>query len=199
MFAKRLFDLIVTVPAMLVALPFMLIIAVWVKFGDGGPVLYVQQRVGKRGRLFGILKFRTMVVNSDSAGPAVTAKNDSRITPVGRILRKSKLDELPQLFNVIMGDMSLVGPRPEVLEYIDCYPQAAKEKVLSVRPGITDRAAIEFRNEETLLANSSNPERTYVEEVLPVKIDYYLQYVSNRTFLGDIRILLKTIMVVLFK
>jgi lipopolysaccharide/colanic/teichoic acid biosynthesis glycosyltransferase len=196
---KRFFDLIVSFFMICAVLPVMATISVLIKITDKGPVIFRQQRVGQGGRLFSIYKFRTMKVNSESKGPAVTAGNDMRITGIGKILRQTKLDELPQLVNVLKGDMSLVGPRPEVPKYVAHYPEKLKGKLLSVRPGITDWATICYRNEETLLANSTDPEMTYISEILPCKIEYYIDYIDNRSFSMDVKILIKTAWAVLFR
>ena len=191
--AKRLFDLALALPALALALPLMVAITLWVRLDSAGPALFRQQRVGRHGRLFHIHKFRTMRVRSSQAGPLITVAGDARVTRAGRWLRRTKLDELPQLLDVIRGDMSLVGPRPEVPRYMALYPDEARQRILSVRPGITDRAAIEFRDEELLLAHATDPERVYVERIMPVKLRYYLDYVAHRSLAGDARILFDTV------
>ena len=191
--AKRAFDLLVGGAGLLLAAPLMLALALWVKADSPGPALFRQQRVGQGGRMFNILKFRTMRADSDGQGPAVTAAGDARITRAGAWLRHTKLDELPQLLNVLRGEMSLVGPRPEVPRYMALYEPAVRERILSVRPGITDLAALEFRDEERLLAAAPDVERAYVEQILPVKQRYYLDYVARHSVGGDVRILLKTL------
>lgn len=189
--AKRAFDLALTLAALPLALPLMAAIALWVRLDSPGPALFRQQRVGRGGRLFRIHKFRTM--RQGAAGAQVTAADDARITRAGRWLRRSKLDELPQLIDVLAGDMSLVGPRPEVPRYMALYPEAERRQILSVRPGITDRAAIEFRDEERLLAGAADPEAAYVRHIMPVKARYYLDYVARHSVAGDVRILLATL------
>ena len=189
--AKRALDLGLTLAALPLALPLMVAIALWVRLDSPGPALFRQERVGRGGCLFRIHKFRTM--HADGAGPQVTAAGDTRVTRAGRWLRRTKLDELPQLIDVLKGDMSLVGPRPEVPRYMALYPDEARQRILSVRPGITDRAAIEFRDEELLLAHATDPERVYVERIMPVKLRYYLDYVAQRTLIGDLRILFDTV------
>ena len=189
--AKRVFDLALALPALLLALPLMAAIALWVRLDSPGPAWFRQARVGRGGRLFRIHKFRTMRV-TDGTGPLVTASHDARITRVGRWLRRTKLDELPQLIDVLNGDMSLVGPRPEVPRYMALYAESVRQQILSLRPGITDRAAIEFRDEERLLAAAADPERAYVEQVMPIKQRYYLDYVAQRSLGGDLRILWDT-------
>ena len=191
--AKRAFDLLVGGAGLLLAAPLMLALALWVKADSPGPALFRQQRVGQGGRMFNILKFRTMRVGGDGQGPAVTAAGDARITRAGAWLRRTKLDELPQLLNVLRGEMSLVGPRPEVPRYMALYEPAVRERILSVRPGITDLAALEFRDEERLLAAAPDVERAYVEQILPVKQRYYLDYVARHSVGGDVRILLNTL------
>jgi lipopolysaccharide/colanic/teichoic acid biosynthesis glycosyltransferase len=190
-FAKRAFDLALAAPALLVASPLLVALALWVRVDSPGPALFRQQRVGRGGRLFRIHKFRTMQA-AGGDGPQVTAAGDARVTRAGRWLRATKLDELPQLFDVVLGDMSLVGPRPEVPHFMAQYPDDARQRILSVRPGITDRAAIEFRDEERLLAAAPDPEAAYVQRVMPVKQRYYLDYVAHHSLAGDMRILLDT-------
>ncbi len=190
--SKRLMDWLITLALLPVALPLMAAIALWVRLDSPGPALFRQERVGRGGRLFRIHKFRTMRLH-DGSGPQITASGDARITRAGRWLRRSKLDELPQLIDVLAGDMSLVGPRPEVPRYMALYPDEARRRILSVRPGITDRAAIGFRDEERLLADSDNPERTYVEQIMPIKQRLYLDYVAHHSIGGDLRILLATV------
>ena len=193
--AKRALDLALTVLVLPLALPLMALIALWVRVDSPGPALFRQPRVGRGGRLFGIHKFRTM--QAQRAGPLLTARGDERITRAGRWLRASKLDELPQLIDVLRGHMSLVGPRPDVPRYMALYPDAVRRQILSVRPGITDLAAIEFRHEEQLLAASAEPERTYVEQIMPVKQRYYLDYVAHHSLVGDLRILMQTFLAIL--
>ena len=195
--AKRLFDLALALPALALALPLMVAITLWVRLDSAGPALFRQQRVGRHGRLFHIHKFRTMRVRSSQAGPLITVAGDARVTRAGRWLRRTKLDELPQLLDVIRGNMSLVGPRPEVPRYMALYPDEARRLILSVRPGVTDRATIEFRDEERLLAAASDPERAYVEQVMPIKQRYYLDYVARRSLAGDVGILIDTLRAVL--
>ena len=197
MIVKRLFDLTVAVLGLILIWPLLLMVAILIKATSPGPILFAQRRVGQHGREFEILKFRTMVPNAASLGPLVTATGDPRITPVGRVLRKYKLDELPQLWNVLVGQMSLVGPRPEVAKYVALYPTEAKRVVLSIKPGITDWAAIRFRHEEDILGAATDREQAYVEEILPIKIRIYMEYVHSRSLLMDLRILASTLLVVL--
>jgi len=193
MIGKRIFDLFFVVPGLIVLAPVFLIIVLLIKLKDGGNVLFKQERVGKHGKLFKVLKFRTMVMNAESLGDKVTTGNDSRITPVGAVLRKYKLDELPQLINVLKGDMSLVGPRPEVPEYVEFYPEETKKIVLSVKPGITDIASIEFVNENELLSDSKDPVADYKNKVLPIKLAYNVDYVNGRSMWMDFSLIFKTI------
>lgn len=195
--AKRLFDLVVAAVGLLLLSPLLLLIAAWVKLDSPGTVFYRQERVGRFGRLFRIHKFRTMRVDADRIGLALTVGGDRRITRVGAFLRRYKLDELPQLIDVILGDMSLVGPRPEVPKYVAHYPKDVRELVLSVRPGITDLASIEYRDENTLLGKSSNPEQTYLDQVLPAKLRFNVEYVRRHSVLGDLRIILCTLVAIM--
>ena len=190
---KRGFDLIVSGAALLVLSPVMAIISILVKVGSPGPVLFRQQRVGRYGRPFTMHKFRTMREGQRAPRHALTVGADPRITPVGDILRRYKLDELPQLFDVFVGSMSLVGPRPEMSEYVKRYPEEVRNNILSVRPGITDPASIEFRDESALLATSSDPERMYVEEILPRKLASSTSYLTRRSLLSDIRVIFQTL------
>jgi lipopolysaccharide/colanic/teichoic acid biosynthesis glycosyltransferase len=191
--AKRLFDVVFSAVALLLLGPLLLLVSLWVKFDSPGPVFFRQVRVGLNGRHFSIHKFRTMHTDAARRGPEVTVGADPRITRAGAFLRRYKLDELPQFLDVLLGRMSIVGPRPEVPRYMDAYPDVVRHKVLSVRPGITDWASIEFRSESEILAAASDPERRYVEEVLPIKQGYYLRYVEERSFLGDLEIVVATV------
>lgn len=190
--SKRLFDIAASLTCLLVLSPLLLAIAIAVKIDSPGPALYVQERVGRKGKLFRLLKFRTMRVGADKAGPLVTKEGDSRITRVGHWLRNSKLDELPQLFNVLRGDMSLVGPRPEVPRYVEVWPDDARSEILAVRPGITDPASVEYFDEAALLRNCADVEQAYLTTILPRKLEIYRQYVRDRSFVGDIAILMQT-------
>ena len=193
---KRAFDLLVTFAVLPLALPLLAVIAIWVRLDSPGPALFRQERVGRGGRLFRIHKFRTMG-EDDTAGPQLTVAGDARITRAGRWLRSTKLDELPQLIDVLRGDMSLVGPRPEVPRFMALYPDQVRQKILSVRPGITDQAAIEFRDEGRLLAAADDAEAFYVEAIMPRKQRYYLEYVAQRSLSGDLLILWRTLRVLL--
>jgi len=190
---KRGFDLIVSGIALLVLSPVFAVIAILVKAESPGPALFRQQRVGRFGRPFTMHKFRTMREGERAPAHALTVGADPRITPFGGFLRRYKLDELPQLFDVFVGSMSLVGPRPEMSEYVQRYPEEVRNSILSVRPGITDPASIEFRNESALLATASDPERLYVEEILPRKLASSTRYLGRRSLLSDIRLIFQTL------
>ena len=194
---KRLFDFIASFFGLILLIPIFVIVALWIKADSRGPIFFRQERVGFQGINFRIHKFRTMVLDAEKKGKQITVGTDSRITIVGEFLRKYKLDELPQLIDVLVGNMSLVGPRPEVSKYIDYYSDDEKHDVLSVKPGITDNASIEFRNENELLASSDDPEATYINEVLPKKIALYRKYVRERSFFGDVAIIFKTIFLII--
>lgn len=189
---KRLFDVVLSALGLLVLAPLLGVVAVGVKLQDGGPVFFRQTRVGRFGREFRILKFRSMRVASDREGPAITARGDDRITALGRLLRRTKIDELPQLINVLKGEMSFVGPRPEVPKYVALYTEEQR-RVLELRPGITDLASIEFRNEEELLAGADDAERFYVEHCVPTKIELNLRHARRAGMFGDLVIILKTL------
>jgi len=178
---------------MLLLSPPLLAIALAVWLGDRGPVLYRQERVGRGGRPFTMLKFRSMVAGADSKGRLVTVGGDARVTPVGRWIRRLKLDELPQLLNVLKGEMSLVGPRPEVQRYVDLYT-AEQWPVLDLVPGITDPASIKYRDEEAVLAGYDDPDRAYVEVVMPDKIAINLSYAARATVLSDLAVILRTLL-----
>ncbi|MBS0508182.1 MAG: sugar transferase [Proteobacteria bacterium] len=195
--AKRLFDILFAALALLLLCPLLLAAALWVRLDSPGPVLFRQRRVGRGGRPFDIYKFRTMVTGAEAAGPQITVGADARITRAGAWLRHTKVDELPQFLNVLLGDMSVVGPRPEVPRYVALYPPELCALVLSVRPGITDLASIAYRDESSLLARSSDPERAYVEQILPAKLAYAEQYVATRTLWLDLRIIGWTLLAVL--
>ena len=190
---KRIFDIISSLFGLFVMSPILLFVALWIKFDSKGDILFRQVRVGLNGKIFQILKFRTMVPDADKKGLEVTVGKDPRITRSGEFLRRSKLDELPQLINVLLGDMSVVGPRPEVPKYMSEYPEQQRAIILSVKPGITDRASIEYTNEADILAQSENPREAYINEVMPEKAKLYIEYVENRSFLGDIVIICQTI------
>ena len=191
--AKRVFDWLASAFALLLLIPLFLVLGLFVKLDSPGPVFFRQERVGKGGKLFRIHKFRTMVIGAERLGLQITVGADPRVTRVGRWLRKYKLDELPQLIDVWKGDMSLVGPRPEVPRYVAAYPNDIRAIVLSVRPGITDKASIEFKDENQILGRAANPDFAYVSEILPVKLRYNLDYVNSRTFIGDIKLMFLTL------
>ena len=194
--AKRAMDIILSAAALAVLWPLLLLIALAVVIDDPGPVFYRQVRIGRGGKPFRIFKFRTMVTDADKKGLAITVGRDRRITRVGAILRKTKLDELPQLFNVLRGDMSFVGPRPEVQEYTDLYTEEQRQ-VFLVRPGITGVASIRYRNENDLLAASDDPNRTYIQEILPEKLRLDLSYIPRAGVVQDIALIFETLAVVI--
>jgi len=194
---KRLFDFIASFFGLILLTFIFVLAALWIKIDSRGPIFFRQERVGFQGSIFRIHKFRTMVLDAEKKGKQITVGADSRITSVGGFLRKYKLDELPQLIDVLVGNMSLVGPRPEVSKYIDYYSDDEKHDVLSVKPGITDNASIEFRDESELLTSSKDPEATYISEVLPRKIALYRKYVRERSFFGDVAIIFKTIFLII--
>ncbi len=188
---KRSFDLVFSAVLLILLAPVLLVISILIKAGDGGPVLYGGIRVGRGGRRFRMWKFRTMVLNADKIGGPSTADDDPRITRVGKFLRKCKLDELPQLINVFLGEMSFVGPRPEVPMYVDMFTDEEK-KILTVRPGITDWASLWDCDEGAILAGSKDPEKDYLEKIRPEKIRLQLKYVNERSFVADMAIIFKT-------
>lgn len=193
---KRIFDFTVSLVGILIISPILLVISILIKLDSKGPILFKQIRVGKNGKKFKIFKFRTMVIDAEKKGMQITVGRDSRITKAGIILRKAKLDELPQLFNVLIGEMSFVGPRPEVPRYVEMYDENQKD-ILKVRPGITDLASIEYRNENDLLAKSLDPEATYINEIMPKKVELNIEYLKNMSVLYDIKLIIRTVFVVL--
>jgi lipopolysaccharide/colanic/teichoic acid biosynthesis glycosyltransferase len=192
MLAKRMFDVLAAGTGLLVLAPLLLAIGVWIRLDSPGPALFRQRRIGRHGVPFDIVKFRTMAERNDGGRP-LTVGQDPRITRAGRWLRRSKIDELPQLLNVLDGTMSLVGPRPEVPRYVDCYPPDVRRTVLSVAPGITDLAAILYKDESEILGRAHDPEQAYVQTILPVKLAYYQRYVRERSFWLDLRIIARTL------
>lgn len=188
---KRLFDFAMAALGLVLLSPLYAVLATFVKLSSRGPVLYWQKRVGRGGKIFRIAKFRTMYKDADQRGLSITSAGDPRVTSFGRILRRFKLDELPQLWNVLNGDMSLVGPRPEVPCYVVAY-SSAQEQVLSVRPGITDLASILYRHEEILLGSKTDPEKYYRDTLLPHKLEINLQYLNRVSFLYDLSLVLRT-------
>jgi lipopolysaccharide/colanic/teichoic acid biosynthesis glycosyltransferase len=193
---KRLFDVVASTAGLLLLSPLLLLLALWITLDSAGPVLYAAPRVGKGGRLFRMYKFRTMVINADRIGGSSTPDDDPRITRVGRILRRHKLDELPQLLNVLNGTMSLVGPRPQVQWAVDLYTPEQRE-VLTVSPGITDYASIHFPNEGEILRGSADPDRDYMEKIHPEKMRLSLEYVRRRSLGTDVAVLARTFTAVL--
>jgi lipopolysaccharide/colanic/teichoic acid biosynthesis glycosyltransferase len=192
--AKRLFDVLLAALGLLLLAPVLIAMAVWIKLDSPGPVFFRQERVGRWGRIFCIRKFRTMHHAPASDGAAqITVGADARITRAGAVLRRYKLDELAQLIDVLQGHMSLVGPRPEVPRYVAHYPDALRTKVLSVRPGITDIASIEYRDEGELLARAADPEREYLQVVMPAKLRLAAQYVDQASLAFDVRLILRTL------
>ena len=188
---KRIFDITSSLFGLILLSPFMIIIAILIKLDSKGPIFFKQVRVTKNGREFKIFKYRTMRVGSDKFSQ-ITVGKDRRITKVGDFLRKYKLDEIPQLINVLIGDMSLVGPRPEVPKYVALYTEEQRE-ILKVRAGITDYASIEFSNENDILANEADPEKAYIEKIMPRKIELNKKYLSEISVMTDIKIILLTI------
>lgn len=193
---KRIFDLFFAFLGIMLLLPIYLLIAIFIKLDSKGEILYKQERIGKDGIPFYVLKFRTMVPDAFSKGALTVGSRDPRVTGVGFYLRKYKLDELPQLFNVLFGEMSFVGPRPEVKKYTDLYNENQRV-VLSVKPGITDYASIKYRNENDLLAQSSDPEKLYIEEIMPEKLNLNLKYINDNNLFKDIKIIINTFYTIL--
>lgn len=189
--AKRAFDVAASALGLWLLAPVFVGVGIAIKASDRGPVFFRQERVGKGGVPFRIHKFRSMRVSN--AGSLVTSADDDRITGIGKVLRKTKLDELPQLIDVLKGNMSLVGPRPEVAKYVELWGEDAADEILSVRPGISDPAAIAYRNEQDELASADDPERHYVEVILPRKVAMYRDYVRNRSFVGDLGLIFATV------
>jgi lipopolysaccharide/colanic/teichoic acid biosynthesis glycosyltransferase len=195
---KNIIDFMLALVLTICFLPLMLFIAVLIKISSQGPVLFRQERGGHNGKYFMMMKFRSMAVDPEAEKKGFEPGSGMRVTGIGRILRKTKLDELPQLFNVLRGEMSLVGPRPEVRVYIELYPERW-ENVHQVKPGITDPASVKFRNEEELLVEADDPEKEYRESILPHKLDIYEDYVRTISLISDAKIILATIFVVLLK
>ena len=189
----RFFDFVLSLVGLVILAPIFIVLAVWIKIDSVGPVFYKQIRVGQNGRDFGLFKFRSMVVDADKKGLITVGGRDPRITRSGYFIRKYKLDELPQLINVLVGDMSLVGPRPEVKKYVELYTDE-QQKVLSVKPGITDYASIEYMDENEILGKSTDPEKTYIEEIMPEKIKYNMKYIKNRSLIEYFKIIFLTVL-----
>ncbi len=192
---KRIFDIIVSGLGLIVLSPLFLILAIWIKLDSKGPVFYRQVRVGRHNKDFRIFKFRSMRVGADKGSLVTIGGHDPRITRSGYFIRKFKFDELPQLINVFIGEMSLVGPRPEVRHYVD-YWTLEQMHVLDVRPGITDPASIKFRNENELMEKAEDPEKYYIEVIMQEKLRLYMEYVNRHSFLGDIGLIIKTFWVI---
>lgn len=192
---KRFFDIVASGCGLLVLSPVFLVVAIWIKLDSRGPVFYRQVRVGFKNRDFKIFKFRSMRIGADKGSLVTIGGRDPRVTRSGYFIRKYKLDELPQLINVFVGDMSLVGPRPEVRHYVD-YWTPEQMRVLDVRPGITDPASIKFRNENELMGRAENPEEYYIHVIMQEKIKLYLEYVENASFLYDLKLIFKTFKVI---
>ena len=193
---KRLFDILVSAVGLICLIPLLLVVAIWIKLDSPGPVFYRQVRVGRYNKDFRIFKFRSMRIGSDKGSLVTIGGRDPRITRSGYFIRKFKIDELPQLINVLIGDMSLVGPRPEVRHYVN-YWTAEQMHVLDVRPGITDPASIKFRNENELLAQASDPEKYYIDVIMQEKIRLYLDYVAKSSFCYDIKLIFQTFWVII--
>ena len=200
-FIKRFLDIVLSALAIVILSPLFVILAVCVRIGMGSPVLFKQRRIGKNEKAFDLYKFRSMKVDAEKSGPALShadGQSDPRLTRIGRWLRAHHLDELPQLWNVLIGDMSLVGPRPEVRKYVDLYTEEQKQ-VLRVRPGITDYASIEYVDENRLLAASQAPDKTYIEEIMPQKIALNMRYINHPTVGEYFRILFLTTIAIFSK
>jgi len=196
---KRLFDIVSAILGLLVfGLP-MLLVALWIRLDSPGPVFFRQVRVGRHGKLFRIHKFRTMAVDAEQRGPQLTVGADARVTRVGRVLRANRLDELPQFLDVLAGDMSLVGPRPDVPRYVERWPADLRERVLAVRPGITDPASLTFRDEATLLARAADPEREYMDVILPRKLALAADYADHASLWTDLAVIGRSVGVLLFR
>lgn len=193
---KRFFDIFASGLGLLILSPLFIVVAIWIKFDSKGPVFYKQLRVGRHNKDFYIYKFRSMRVGADSGSLVTIGERDPRVTRSGYFIRKFKIDELPQLFNVLIGDMSLVGPRPEVRHYVDYWTEE-QMRVLDVRPGITDPASIKYRNENELMEKAENPEEYYINVIMQEKIKLYLEYVDNASFWYDIKLIFKTFLVIL--
>jgi lipopolysaccharide/colanic/teichoic acid biosynthesis glycosyltransferase len=190
---KRIFDIVVSAAGLIILSPLLLLISVLIKLDSRGPILFKQERIGKGFRAFQILKFRTMIQDPFGRRPLITVGDDPRITRAGRFLRKTKIDELPQLINVLRGDMTFVGPRPEVPEFVELFRQDYEE-ILTVRPGMTDLASLKYRNEAAVLGHSANPQEEYLRHVLPDKINLNKEYIRRSSFFLDLRLILKTVL-----
>ncbi len=196
---KRAFDLFFSLVGLIILSPIFLAVALWIKLDSSGPVFFRQKRVGLNEKPFFIHKFRTMSMDAELRGLKITVGQDPRITKSGQLLRKYKLDEFPQLIDVLIGKMSIVGPRPEVPQYVEKYPKEKRDKIFQLRPGITDWASVKFKDENTILSHASDPERAYVEEILPIKISYYENYFHQASLLVDLKIIFLTFSEIFFK
>lgn len=194
---KRIFDIILSLLGLILLSPVFVILGLLIKIESPGPIFYRQIRVGLNEKLFRIHKFRSMYIDADQRGLAITVGKDPRITRIGKYIRQLKCDEFAQLIDVLIGDMSLVGPRPEVPKYVEHYPAEIRKIIFTVRPGITDLASVTYRNETDLLAQSTNPEQTYIHEILPVKLKLSLEYVKNASMVSDLQIIFKTVFMIL--
>lgn len=190
---KRIFDIVASSIVILFFIPFFIVIAIWIKLDSPGEIFFKQERVGKNNVDFLIFKFRTMKLNAESSGKITIGVRDSRITQIGFFLRKYKLDELPQLINILKGDMSIVGPRPEVREYVNLYTPL-QLKVLDVKPGLTDYASLQYINENEILGRSKDPYQAYIQEIMPAKLNLNLKYIEDKNFFVDFIIIIKTIL-----
>ncbi|MBC7665706.1 MAG: sugar transferase [Caulobacter sp.] len=196
---KRVFDILAALVGLVIfGLP-MLVVAAWIRLDSPGPVFFRQVRVGRHGKVFRIHKFRTMSVDAERRGPQLTVGADVRVTRAGRVLRANRLDELPQFLDVLAGDMSLVGPRPDVPRYVDQWPPALRDRVLAVRPGITDPASLKFRDEATLLAQAADPEREYMDVILPRKLAQAADYADHASLWTDLAVIGRSVGVLLFR
>jgi len=191
---KRLFDIVFSLFGLILISPLLLVVAVLIKISSPGPVFYRGERIGRSGKSFRIFKFRTMVADAENLGGPSTAGDDPRLTKIGNFLKKYQLDEIPQLLNVLIGQMSLVGPRPEVKIYIDMMTDEERSVILSTKPGMTDLASLWNFHENEVLKGSADPEKTYMEKIRPTKIKFQLEYVKTRSFMLDLKIIIKTIM-----
>jgi len=196
---KRSFDVVSAVLGLLLLGVPMLLVALWIRLDSPGPVFFRQVRVGRHGKLFRIHKFRTMTLDAEQRGPQLTVGADARVTRVGRVLRANRLDELPQFFDVLAGDMSLVGPRPDVPRYVERWPADLRERVLAVRPGITDPASLTFRDEAALLARAADPEREYMDVILPRKLALAADYADHASLWTDLAVIGRSVGVLLFR
>ncbi len=196
---KRIFDIFFSLIGLVILSPLFLIVAIWIKLDSKGPVFFRQNRVGLNEKAFYIHKFRTMSLDAEKKGLKLTVGVDPRITKSGHFLRKYKIDEFPQLLDVLFGQMSIVGPRPEVPQYVEKYPKEKRDKIFQMRPGITDWASVKFKDENSILSQSNDPERAYVEEILPIKLSYYESYFHQSSFVVDVKIIYLTVSEIFFK